>query len=56
MNNSNNDKEKGQEYYQLIHVPTEASRQVVLEANLSIPKNCTRSSHICSWKREQQLS
>ncbi|MFL6367528.1 MAG: dienelactone hydrolase family protein [Nitrososphaeraceae archaeon] len=38
MSTSNNDKkEEEQEYYQLVHVPT--GGQVVLEANLSIPKN-----------------
>ncbi|MFL6385628.1 MAG: dienelactone hydrolase family protein [Nitrososphaeraceae archaeon] len=39
MSTSSNDKkEEEQEYYQLVHVPV-AGIQVVLEANLSIPKN-----------------
>jgi hypothetical protein len=48
---ASNDKE-GQEYYQLVHIPVAAGK-IVLEANLSIPKNA-RSGHICSWKWEQQ--
>jgi putative phosphoribosyl transferase len=38
MSTNNNDKKEEQEYYQLVHVPV-AGIQVVLEANLSIPKN-----------------
>jgi hypothetical protein len=34
---ASNDKE-GQEYYQLVHIPVAAGK-IVLEANLSIPKN-----------------
>jgi putative phosphoribosyl transferase len=40
MSTSNDDKKEGQEYYQLAHVPAAGNGQeVVLEGNLSIPKN-----------------
>jgi hypothetical protein len=38
MSTSYDDKKEGQEYYQLVHIPVAAGK-IVLEANLSIPKN-----------------
>ena len=40
MSTSNDDKEEKQGYYhQLVHVPAASGQEVVLEGNLSIPKN-----------------
>ena len=40
MSTSNDDKKEEQEYYQLVHVPAAGGRrEVVLESNISIPKN-----------------
>src|SRR4051794_16973592 len=40
MSTSNDDKEEKQgHYHQLVHVPAASGQEVVLEGNLSIPKN-----------------